>query len=198
MRKKFVLSACLVMGMALLGSCGGPQHLKLSSVDTDTIYVAKDGSIELVDVEDFDKDYYSQSELKDFIKDSIDTYTETADSGTVKMLDLSVKDKVAKVLLSMDSADTYTGFQGENLRLVSVEEAAGDNLVLPETFKSAKDGSSVAKDEILSQSGLQFLVVSEELSIQLEGEIVYYSDASLTGDNVVETTGDKTAVIVFK
>ena len=197
MRKSVVLGVCLMMSMVLLGSCGDSEHLKLASVNADTIYIDKAGSIELVDVEEFDKDYYSESELKDFIKDSIDTYEKTENSGKVKMLDFSVKDKVAKVLLYLDSAETYSSFQGESLRLISSENVA-DNLVLPETFVDVQDGTSVDKDQIVSQSGLQFLIVSEELSIQLEGTVKYYSEASLVGDHLVETTGEKTAVIVFE
>lgn len=196
-RKRITLSACLVMCLSLLYGCGGSWELELSSIDTDTIYVSEDGSIELANVEEFDKDYYSKSQLEDFIKETIDTYKESEDSGEVTMEDFSVKDEVAKVLLKFDSAQTYADFQGMDFQVVHTEDIQG-NLVLPESFVSADDSSNVSKDTVIKEKGLKLLIVNEPLHVQLDGTIKYYSEASITGDNVAETTGEKTAIIVYE
>lgn len=197
MRKRITFGVCLIMCLSLLNGCGGSWELKLSSIDTDTIYVSDDGSIELANVEEFDKEYYSKSELKDFIEETIDTYQENEGSGEVIMEDFSVKDKVAKVLLKFDSAQTYAEFQGMDFQVVHTEDIQG-NLVLPEKFISAEDGSSVSKDDVINSDGVKLLIVNESLHVQLDGTIKYYSGASITGDNVAETSGEKTAIIVYE
>lgn len=197
MRKRITFGVCLIMCLSLLNGCGGSWELKLSSTDTDTIYVSSDGSIELANVEEFDKEYYSKSELKEFIEETIDTYKGSEGSGEVTMEDFSVKDQVAKVLLKFDSAQTYADFQGMDLQVVHTEDIQG-NLVLPEKFVSADDGASVSKDDVIKKDGLKLLIVNEPLHVQLDGTIKYYSEASITGDNVAEIAGEKTAIIVYE
>lgn len=197
MKKRITFGVCLIMCLSLLNGCGGSEELKLSSVDTDTIYVNSEGSIELANVEAFDKEYYSESQLEDFIEETIDTYKKTEGSGEVTMEDFSVKDEVAKVLLKFDSAQTYAAFQGIDFQVVHTEDIQG-NLVLPESFVSADDGSSVSKDTVIKEDGLKLLIINEPLHVQLDGTIKYYSEASITGDNAAEITGEKTAIIVYE
>lgn len=197
MKKRITFGVCLIMCLSLLNGCGGSEELKLSSIDTDTIYVNSEGSIELANVEEFDKEYYSESQLEDFIEETIDTYKKTEGSGEVTMEDFSVKDEVAKVLLKFDSAQTYAAFQGIDFQVVHTEDIQG-NLVLPESFVSADDGSSVSKDTVIKEDGLKLLIINEPLHVQLDGTIKYYSEASITGDNAAEITGEKTAIIVYE
>lgn len=192
-----MFGVCLIMCLSLLNGCGGSEELKLSSIDTDTIYVSSEGSIELANVEEFDKEYYSESQLEDFIEETIDTYKKTEGSGEVTMEDFSVKDEVAKVLLKFDSAQTYAEFQGIDFQVVHTEDIQG-NLVLPESFVSADDSSSVSKDTVIKEEGLKLLIINEPLHVQLDGTIKYYSEASITGDNAAEITGEKTAIIVYE
>lgn len=197
MKKRIMFGVCLIMCLSLLNGCGGSEELKLSSIDTDTIYVSSEGSIELANVEEFDKEYYSESQLEDFIEETIDTYKKTEGSGEVTMEDFSVKDEVAKVLLKFDSAQTYAEFQGIDFQVVHTEDIQG-NLVLPESFVSADDSSSVSKDTVIKEEGLKLLIINEPLHVQLDGTIKYYSEASITGDNAAEITGEKTAIIVYE
>lgn len=197
MRKVIRTSAGFVLCMMILVGCGQKHHLKISDCKNDTLFIAKNGQLELVDVEKFDKSYYDQKELKNYIQDSIKDFMETNTAAKVKMEQFSVQKKEAKVLLTFDSADTYQLFQQEKFQLLSSQEVES-NLVLPENFISAKDGKTVSKATVLNEKDLYFLITKGALDIQLDGKIVYYSDASLTGDNLIQTTGDKTAVVIYK
>ena len=196
MGRKVACTMCLI-GLLALSGCGGSSHLKMDTVEQDTMYLGKNGKIELVNVEKFDKDYYSKSELKAYIKQTIAEYEETKDSGEVSMDSFSVNNKIAKVLLTFDSVDTYKAFQGEEFQVIPAEEVE-DNLVLPDTFVDAEKDTKVDKETVLKNKELKFLIVVEALSIQLEGTIKYYSEANLTGDNLIQTTGKKRAVIVYQ
>lgn len=135
--------------------------------------------------------------MKAYIKQTIAEYEETKDSGEVSMDSFSVNNKIAKVLLTFDSVDTYKAFQGEEFQVIPAEEVE-DNLVLPDTFVDAEKDTKVDKETVLKNKELKFLIVEEALSIQLEGTIKYYSEANLTGDNLIQTTGKKRAVIVYQ
>lgn len=197
MRKRISFGACFLLCLLMIWGCGEKRILNLKEIENDTLYISKEGNLELADVEVFDKSYYSESELKDFVKETIEDYNNQEEAGKVGLEEFSVKDEVAKVLLSFDSADTYEGFQGEKLRVLDSEEVES-NLVLPESFVKATDGSTVGKDEVLAEKDLHYLIVEGVLNIQLDGTIVYYSDASLTGDNLIQTTGEQIAVIIYK
>lgn len=197
MRKRIRFGACFLLVLLMVCGCGDKSILNLKEIENDTLYVSKEGKLELADVEQFDKSYYSDSELKDFVKETIEDYNTQEEAGKVRLEDFSVKDQVAKVLLSFDSADTYEGFQGEKLKVLTSKEVES-NLVLPESFVKATDGSTVGKDEVLAEKDLHYLIVEGVLDIQLDGTIVYYSDASLIGDNLIQTTGEQIAVIIYK
>lgn len=197
MGKKKVWSACLALCILLCSGCSDSNKLKLSDLDADTLYVSSDGTMELANVEEFKEEYYSKSELKEFIQDTIDTYAEQGNQGTVKMEDFAVKDEVAKVLLSFDSPDTYTAFQGEELQLLKSEEIT-DNLVLPQQFSTLEDGKKIDKQKVLEQKGLNYIIVNSSLNIHLDGNVKYYSDAMIIGDDEIQTTGEKPAVIIFE
>lgn len=197
MKKKRMLGVCLALCLLFCNGCSDSNKLALSDLNADTLYLNKDGTMELANVEEFKEDYYSKSELKDFIQDTIDTYMNQENHGTVKMEDFSVKDDVAKVLLSFDSTDTYAAFQGEEFQFIDGADIT-DSLVLPEQFSSAEDGSKIDKAKVLAQKGLKYIIVNSALDIHLDGIVKYYSDAMITGDNVVQTTGEKPSVIIFE
>lgn len=199
MCKKKLLGGCLAACMLLLSACSKDTHVLLSDVEADTLYVSAEGSLELANVEDFASEQYNEDELKNFIDDTIRTYKETeADQkDTVVLKDFQVKNQVAKVLLAMDNAETYTKFQGVELQFLTSENIA-DNLVLPDTFKRVSDGKSVDKKTVLKEDGLKYLITEENLCIRVEGTIKYYADAMLTGDSEIQTTGKEVAVVIFE
>lgn len=172
--------------------------MRMDTTEQDTLYLEKSGKIELVNVERLDKEYYSKSELKDYIKEAIKEYKKKSDSGEVSLHGFSVKNQIAKVLLKFDNVDTYQAFQGEKFQVIPVDKVVEENIVLPDVFMDAAKDSKVDKETVLKNRDLKFLIVEEALSIQLDSAIKYYSDANLTGDNLIQTTGEKIAVIAFQ
>ena len=67
MKKKKTFGIFLALCMLFTSGCGDKLHLELSAVEDDCMYVGADGKIELVNVESFEQDYYSEKELKQFI-----------------------------------------------------------------------------------------------------------------------------------
>lgn len=196
MKMKKMSGMLIAMCLILLSGCSGSNHLALDDIEADTLYVSKEGSLELASVETFGEEYYSKKELKDFIEEAVDTYTSENGEDTVKMEDFFVKEDTAKVLLSFDSADTYSSFQGESLQFLTSEELHG-KMVLPEQFTSAADGKKVDKDTVLAEKDLKYVVVNGTLDIQVDGVIKYYSEAMIISDTNVHTTGEDISIVIF-
>ena len=199
MCKKGLVGGCLAACMLFLAACGKDTNISLADVETDTLYVSGDGSMELANVEEFASEQYKEDELKTFIEDTIRTYKEsgTDREDSVEMKDFQVKNKVAKVLLTLDNAETYKEFQGEEMQFLTSDNIT-DNLVLQATFKKVSDGKNIEKKTVLEEKGLKYLILKGSLCVRVEGTIKYYADAMLTGDSEVQTTGDKVAVIIFE
>lgn len=70
MRKACMAGISVLIGISMLAGCG-----KSLDADTDTVYVQKNGTVLSVDVETLDKDYYDETELKDYVTDAVSTYT---------------------------------------------------------------------------------------------------------------------------
>ncbi|MCR4801599.1 MAG: hypothetical protein K5895_01160 [Lachnospiraceae bacterium] len=198
MRRKITCIICLISCLFALAGCGSSTKLSLADTEMDTVYISADGNVELVSVEDFDKKDYSESDLKSFIKDAVSEYNDKQGKDSVTMEDFTVKSKVAKVLLTFNSVESYAGFQNEDLNIMNIEDV-GDNMVLPTSFTAAKDDSLISKDDILSKKGLKMMIIGDSaLHIEIDGTVMYYADANLTGSNSVETTEGQTAVIIYK
>lgn len=90
MRKACMAGISVLIGISMLAGCG-----KSLDADTDTVYVQKNGTVLSVDVETLDKDYYDETELKDYVTDAVSTYTGEHGKSAVKLENLSVKDGTA-------------------------------------------------------------------------------------------------------
>ena len=66
MRKACMAGISVLIGISMLAGCG-----KSLDADTDTVYVRKNGTVLSVDVEALDKDYYDETELKDYVTDAV-------------------------------------------------------------------------------------------------------------------------------
>ena len=79
MKKSVRAGLLFAAAMVLLTGCGGTEF----SADKDTVYVEKKGTVRGANVADFDKEYYSESELSDFITETVDTYVAKSDRKSV-------------------------------------------------------------------------------------------------------------------
>lgn len=110
MRKACMAGISVLIGISMLAGCG-----KSLDADTDTVYVQKNGTVLSVDVETLDKDYYDETELKDYVTDAVSTYTGEHGKSAVKLENLSVKDGTATLKMKYKTPEDYTGFNGIEL-----------------------------------------------------------------------------------
>ena len=126
-----------------------------STADESMITIMDDGKIVCEEVTDFSEKDYSKKELKTFIKQQIKEYTAENGANSVKLDQLKVKGDVA-AKKGFDFADAF----------VSVKDGI--------------KGTSVESLDITSQKKLKVAVIKENISVTVDGEILYVSDACTT------------------
>ena len=172
-KRSSVASSILAMFTCtfLLTGCGQGYD-----AETSTIFVEENGKIVSVDVETFDKNDYSEKELKSYIQESIDSYNaQNADS--VKKKQLSVKNNVATLVLEFVDSNAYQEFCGTELFQGTIAQAKEKGYAFDVEFAEFTNGkvSLCEAEEILDKEDLKVIVIKSNTNIEVNGEILYVS-----------------------
>lgn len=195
MRKTVQIGLLGVLAVVLLTGCGAEF-----SADKDTVYVQKKGTVKGANVADFDKDYYDETELSDFITDTVDTYVARAGEGTVSIQEFAVENGVAHVYLDYAGAADYAEFNGVEFYAGTVLDAKADGYEIPDAFTAVTDVETTWD----SQEN-KIVIIGQQTQVQVDGTILFVSaNVSATGKNTADVTYDildeeaEPAYIVYK
>ena len=195
MRKAVQIGLLSALTVTLLTGCGADF-----SADKDTVYIQKKGTIKGANVADFDKEYYDETELSDFIKETVDTYVEQAGEGTVEIQQFAVSDGVAHVYLNYAGAEDYAQFNGVKFYEGTVLDAKAEGYEIPDAFTSVTDDETTWDAE-----GNKIVIIGQQTQVKVDGTILFVSaNASVTGKNTADVSYDildeeaQPAYIVYK
>lgn len=195
MRKAVQIGLLSALTVTLLTGCGADF-----SADKDTVYIQKKGTIKGANVADFDKEYYDETELSDFIKETVDTYVEQAGEGTVEIQEFAVSDGVAHVYLNYAGAEDYAQFNGVKFYEGTVLDAKAEGYEIPDAFTSVTDDETTWDAE-----GNKIVIIGQQTQVKVDGTILFVSaNASVTGKNAADVSYDildeeaQPAYIVYK
>ncbi len=195
MKRRIGLFALLALAVMVSGGCSGSF-----SADTDTVYVQKKGTIKGANVASFDKEYYDETELSDFINETVDRYVAQAGEGTVEVTDFAVEDETAHVYLDYASAEDYAQFNGVDFYAGTVLDAQADGWELPDSFSAVTD-----KDTTWDAQGNKIVIVGQQTQVRVDGTILFVSDqASVTDKDTADVSYDlldeeaQPAYIIYK
>ena len=153
-----------------------------TTVETSTLTLAEGGQVVCEEVTSFDESFYHKGELKKFIKSEIDKYNHQAGNGKVKLNKVKVSGKTAYAKTTYASCKDYQAFTGIEMYAGTVKKAK-KSYDFADAFVTVKDGvkgASVEALDITSQSKLKVLVVKENITVVVPGDIVYVSDGATT------------------
>lgn len=188
MRNKVRLFVGL-MAVTLLTGCGNP----LKKMEASTIYVKEDNSITSISIEDFDKDYYVESELDSLIKTEVEEHNKQFGDKHVKVDKLKVEDKKATLTMEYASVEDYNEFNDSDF---IIGQIAGSNLAgefVDET------GKAVALDDIKKDDKLKVIKTSEPTQVMVKGKVVYYTNGlELMDKNLVKTKDGVINYIIYQ
>lgn len=198
MRKKLLCAVLLAMSVAIAG-CGTGGSLSVGDMDTTTLLVNTDGSLQAGFVESFDKDYYDKDDLEAFSKELIEEYNE-AEKTEIELDKIYCKGGEAKMIMNFPGAEVYNDFLGADIVVYNLADALkAGNISMPETVRSTQDEETSLKD-IDKPENYTLVCVSEKMHVKVDGKVKYYAGGAYIKENEMESTpkAGEYSVIIFK
>lgn len=167
------------------------------------VSVLKDGTVDSVIVEGFDKSYYDKDELQQMILEEVSTYNRNAGSGVISVEKVSVEDGEAKVRMTYACADDYAAFNDGIFFIGSVQEAQEAGYDLNKVLSSTTDNlATVGMSDMLAMKDVNILITDMKTQVVLNGKAAYIS-GNVTVDKKLKTvffdeTSEGLAYILYK
>ena len=208
--KKWMRLPILVLTVFLLTGCGGE-----TTVETTTITIQKDGTIEHTMVEEFGAE--SVDMLQSMMQEKVKAYNSSS-GGDVAVGSVEAEDGVVKVVMTYPDAEAFDGFMNMDVIAVdpalrapffygTVEDAYMQGYDLEITLQSV-DGEKAlqGKNDLLLMGKNKIIIYDNEMNlgepvqISTQEELLYISDnVAAAGKKVAEVSGtDKMAYILLK
>ncbi len=176
--KKFIsISLAILVIAGLLTGCG-----KSLEADRDTVYIQKKGNVVSAAIADFDKDYYDEEELKNYIDERVADYQEEHGKNTVSIDEFSVEDGVARLFIKYSGCEDYQNFNEVTLFSGTIPQALAEGYSFEEDFTEIEDGEaagSVKKDAVADLDA-KVIILSEKVDVKVDGTIRYVSSKYTT------------------
>lgn len=176
--KKFIfISLVIIVAAGLLTGCG-----KSLEADRDTVYIQKKGNVVSAAIADFDKDYYDEEELKNYIEERVADYQEEHGKDTVSIDEFSVEDGIARLFIKYSSCEEYQNFNDVTLFSGTIPQALAEGYSFEEDFTEIEDGEaagSVKKDAVTDLDA-KVIILSEKVDVKVDGAIRYVSSQYTT------------------
>lgn len=196
----FLAFVCLLA--MVLGGCG--QDGVRGEVESTTISVDRNGRLTYYLIGEFDKDYYSLSELSAMAAEEVDDFnrsTEEKQSVAVDKVEILQENK-SKVLIvyQFDGYASFNEFNGGDFFYGTVEEAFKQGYIREVQLKSVGDGSTKTEEQ-LKQEGTKKLIVTEEKAvIYCPSRVAYISEGAVLNEDgsVDAAAADGTVYILMK
>lgn len=196
--KKWKLYTCFTLCACILTGCtDGGLNIKADDLEKNTLSIDDAGIVQSGIVEAFDKDYYKEDELKQYLEDAIAYYNDTNKKDAVTVDSFLIADKSAKVVFQYKSMEDYKKLNDVEAEYLTVEEVTSQGL-FPGKFTNLEDGKTVSKNTVEENSDYHVLILNEEYDVKTSGKICYYVNCTVYNNKSVHTSKDETSIIIFK
>ena len=168
--------AVLMLGMLFAG-CGSADS------ESNMIFVEKKGKVQTVDIEEFDKSYYSEEDFKTFAQETIDEYNMSHEVDAITLTELVVKDEMAKLKMEYKTVSDFSNFNEITLYQGSVTSAVSEGYLFDVDFSKVEKGEvtgNATRADVLAEEGLSVVIIKANTNVKIEGTICYVSTANVT------------------
>lgn len=194
--RRVFLAAAAALSL-LLSGCGA-----VNDVDTTTVVIKKDGTVEENIITDFDKDYYSVDGLEQMLSEQIQTYNRTAGTDTVKLDSVEEKEgeNRVKAKIIYSGGEDYSRIHNQVFFIGTVSDAynAGYTFV---PMIDQESGATVSEGEILELGSKKIVISEEAVNINVSGKISHVSEGVTLTDKktaVLPDDGEKLSYIIYE
>lgn len=205
MNKRIKVFGCLCLMVCMLAGCG-EVTLPESFADTSLI-VNENGTITYWLVDDFDKDYYKISELKDMAtKEAVEFSVSFKEEGVAtaaevdKVLTLAEDPSKIAVVYTFSGGKSFARFTDTTFFYGTVEDAYKNGYELKGKIAAVKGNSTMSDLELKQQTKDHLIITDLKIPIYLTEKAVYVSPgAVVTEDGYVDLSNvSGTAFILLK
>ena len=175
-RIRYAILAVLMLGVSLVG-CGPVDS------ESNLIYISKKGQVQTIDVEEFDKSYYSEEDFKTFAQEAIDVYNKSHEVDAITLTEFTVEEQVAKLKMEYKSVADFSDFNELTLYQGTVAAAVSEGYLFDVDFSKVEKGEvtgSASRTDILAEDGLTVVIIKANTNVQVDGTIHYVSAANVT------------------
>ncbi len=206
----WIICLCVV----LLAACGkSTTTVDMSKVETTTLGVNGDGTLDEVIIEEFEMDYYSVTDLESFVKEQVDAFnianaslwdSSESEGVTVVSIENDSEAQTARLELSYLNDAVYAAFNDIVFEQCTVGDLSNSDaawamsLVNGEVLTSAEKDTLVTYDDFKSSSKFHVVYVERSVRIQTSGKIAYYSLSCTLVEDTTILTGDGESIVIFK
>jgi len=195
MKRIAFLSVMVLMVVSFAGCKKGNVSIKTSQIETNTMLIKSDGTVQAAVVESFDKDYYDLEELKTFINERVAQFNKNAGKENAVVLDsLEKKKGNAVMVLQYDNMEDYAKFNETDAQyLTSITQ---DTLSqIPDMLKTPDGEKTISKEELLTMKNVKVVILNEEYHLILPENIQYYTGGDLTGKKEIDAAAQGCVVV---
>lgn len=197
--KKITFCTILAFCFILLAGCNKKnKEIIIDDVKTNTLLVKNDGTVQAAFVEAFDQDYYNLTELNDYVSQEINKYNSEAGVDAVALGSLEIKDKNVVLLLNYTGLDHYSNFNQIDMVMMNLTDFPNSEVILPDTFYSAKNKEVVTKDTVMENEKCKVLIVNEGINVLVDGKVKYYSNGQLLDSSELQAASEGQTIIIYK
>lgn len=196
MKTRRMLLAAAALSL-LLSGCGAAND-----VDTTTVMIKKDGTVEENIITDFDKDYYSVDGLEQMLSEQIQAYNRTAGTDTVKLDSVEEKEgeNRVKAKIIYSGSEDYSRIHNQVFFSGTVSDAynAGYTFV---PMIDQESGAAVSEGDILELGSKKIVISEEAVNISVSGKISHVSEGVTLTDKktaVLPDDGEKLSYIIYE
>lgn len=202
-----VLLAVLTVLTIVVG-CSNKQQ---EDVKTSMTHLKEDGTVLMTIVEEFDKEQFSEAELKEAVSSEIEEYNSSAAADSaITMLSLDVDSTEAVLEMEFKSLEDYRAYNsiytynGEDI-VMSIVSQIGDidlNADMSGVFLVEQLGGGAMKGTELSEIEItdtsKLLKTNKESVLKIDGNVRYTSSNVSVSDGVLKTAADEMNYIIYE
>ncbi|MBQ8592415.1 MAG: hypothetical protein IJ485_06700 [Lachnospiraceae bacterium] len=194
MRKLTGIFSVVCLVTMLTGCMGGSEDTGIANILT----IQKNGEVTETITEDFDKAYYAEEDLKEFVLEEIAAYNRTKEKDSIQIDKLTVENNKVMMKLTYKTSEDYQNFTSYTMFHGSVAEAYNAGYNLNVTLQSTTESPSIGRNELLEMGDNRIIITDAVLDIKVSDNILYISDnVSLRDDKQVTIGGEGLAYIIY-
>ena len=213
MKNKMLKLVIVGMSSLVLFGCESKDvRISADKAKNNEVIVTSKGTIQGVIKEKFDKNYYKENELKNFIKIDLDEFNKE-NSTSIKLNSMSVRKDNVYVVLDYKSTEEFNKYNDYKITIMNSKEAKRGSVIPDKLNIYGKSKKESKKDAITTE--MKAIVIEEktdnsdensipsdkkvDFKITVEGKIKYATGASKADSNTAKVSSlKKPIVIVYK